>query len=96
MSIAEDNFDRLENPEELYDAIEMGLDIEFRLYAKRYNISWRYLKFTSIEDKNKPFICICPDGDAKFYNSVEDLLNRHEVDGKPLRDTWKDMQILAM
>lgn len=87
MSIAEDNFDRLENPEELYDAIEMGLDIEFRLYAKRYNISWR---------DNKPFICICPDGDAKFYNSVEDLLNRHEVDGKPLRDTWKDMQILAM
>lgn len=87
MSVAEKDFDRLESLHELQEAIDMGLDIEFVLYEKRYNISWR---------EDKPFICICPDGEAEFYKNAEELLNQYEVDGKALKDTWKDMEILAM
>ena len=87
MSIAGKKFDRLESLDELHDAIEMGLDIEFILYGERYNISWR---------EDKPFICTCPDGDAVFFEDTEDLLNRYEADGKVLKDIWEDMEILAM
>lgn len=87
VSIAEKNFDRLESLNELYEAIEMGLDIEFVLYEKRYNISWR---------NHKPFICICPDGDAEFYKDTDDLLNNHCVNGIPIKKLWKDFAILSM
>ena len=52
-----ENCGKLESLAELENAIEMGLDIEFLLYDTRYNISWR---------DNKPFICECPEGVAKF------------------------------
>ena len=42
----------LKNFQEFYDAVEMGLDIEFFIDGIRYNISWQ---------NNKPFICVCPD-----------------------------------
>ena len=43
---------------EFYDAVEMGLDIEFFIDGIRYNISWQ---------NNKPFICVCPDGEPNYY-----------------------------
>lgn len=87
MSIIEKRFDRLESLEELHEAIEMGLDIEFNLYEKRYNISWR---------NHKPFICICPDGEAEFYEDTDGLLKYHRIDGHTLEEVWMDMEILAM
>lgn len=81
------DFYRLENLKELSDAIEVGLDIEFILYEVRYNISWK---------NYKPFICVCPDGDAVFYENTDDLLNNHTVNGKSLKDIWQEMKILAM
>ena len=87
MSIVGKDFDRLESLDELYEAIEMGLDIEFVLYGKRYNISWR---------DHKPFICICPDGDAEFYEDANELLNAYCINGSPLKDVWGDFEILSM
>ena len=47
------DYAKFENFQEFYDAVEMGLDIEFFIDGIRYNISWQ---------NNKPFICVCPDG----------------------------------
>lgn len=87
MSVAEKDFDTLESLGELYEAIEMGLDVEFVLYEKRYNISWR---------NHKPFICVCPDGDAEFYEDADELLKTYCVNGRPLKDIWMDLKILSM
>ena len=46
------DYAKFENFQEFYDAVEMGLDIEFFIDGIRYNISWQ---------NNKPFICVCPD-----------------------------------
>ena len=48
------DYAKFENFQEFYDAVEMGLDIEFFIDGIRYNISWQ---------NNKPFICVCPDGE---------------------------------
>ena len=53
----------------------------------RYNISWR---------DNKPFICECPEGVAKFFDTSELLLQRYEVGDNPLKSLWGDMKILSM
>lgn len=87
MSIPGKDYDRLENLEELATAIDMGLDIEFILYGARYDISWR---------NYKPFICVCPDGEAVFYENTQDMLEHHAVNGKSLKDIWQDFEILAM
>lgn len=87
MSIAGKDFDRLESLNELYEAVEMGLDVEFALYGKRYNISWR---------NHKPFICVCPDGDAEFYENTDELLSTYCVNGYPLKEVWTDLEILSM
>lgn len=81
------DFGKLENLDELKNAILMGLDIEFMLYAARYNISWR---------NGKPFICRCPDGDAVYYGGAQELLNEFEVDGRKLKELWANMEILSM
>lgn len=78
---------KLKNFKELYEAIEMALDIEFFLYGVRYNISWR---------DYKPFICTCPDGDAVFFENADDLLDGYKINGKPLRDLWQDIEIYSM
>ncbi len=72
---------------EFIDAIDMGLDIEFFLRGNRYNISWR---------NYKPFICICPDGEAIFFEDSENLLNGYEVDGKSLKELWDEIEIYSM
>jgi hypothetical protein len=69
------------------DEIDIGMDIEFFLYGTRYNISWR---------DDKPFICTCPDGDATFYNTPKEMLERYKVKNKPLKDIWRDIEILFM
>lgn len=65
---------------------EINMDIEFFLYGKRYNISWR----------EKPFICVCPDGDAMFFDSPEAMFSQYKVNGRALKETWRDFKIIAM
>lgn len=86
MPIPGKDFDRLESLDELANAIDIGLDLEFYLHGKRYNIS----------TDGMPFIAICPDGDGSYYRNARDMLINHIVDGKPLKDQWQDLQILAM
>ena len=82
-----ENYGKLESLAELENAIEMGLDIEFLLYDKRYNISWR---------DNKPFICECPEGESKFYANAQAMLDQHRINDKPLKELWNDIEILSM
>ena len=70
-----------------YDAVEMGLDIEFFIDGIRYNISWQ---------NNKPFICVCPDGEPNYYSDTQDLLDNHKIDGVPIKDLWQNIDIYAM
>lgn len=84
--IAGKDYDRLESLEELTKAIDMRLDIEFSLYGKRYNIS----------TDGTPFIALCPDGDGDYYLDARDMLENHRIDGKPLREIWRDFEVLAM
>ena len=85
--IEHESYGKLESLAELEDAIQMGLDIEFLLHDTRYNISWR---------DDKLFICECPEGVAKFFDTPELLLQEYEVGGKPLRSLWRDIKILSM
>lgn len=78
---------RLKSLDELIQAIDIGMDIEFYAYGIRYNISWR---------DDKPFICICPDGDAFFYNTPAEMFKKYRINGKPLKDMWQDLEILSM
>ena len=82
-----ENYGKLESLAELENAIEMGLDIEFLLYDTRYNISWR---------DNKPFICECPEGVAKFFDTSELLLQRYEVGDNPLKSVIVDPSAAAL
>lgn len=86
MAIAGKDYDRLESLKELMEAIDMRLDIEFNLYGKRYNIS----------TDGTPFIALCPDGDGNYYSDAKDMVENHKIDGKPLKDIWRDFEILAM
>ena len=42
------------------------------------------------------FICECPEGVAKFFDTSELLLQRYEVGDNPLKSLWGDMKILSM
>ena len=81
------NLYKLNSLKELMDEIDIGMDIEFLLYGIRYNISW---------DNGKPFICTCPDGEAVFYDSPVELFEKYKIREKPLKDMWKDFEILFM
>ena len=70
--------------DELKNAIEMGLDIVFYIDDIKYNISWK---------NRKPFICVCPDGNAKFYKDADELLNEHMIGDKKLKDLWNQIII---
>ena len=76
--------DRFNNLTEFKNAIEMGLDIVFYIGDMKYNISWK---------NQKPFICLCPDGDAAFYEDADALLNEHTIDGKKIKDLWNQIRI---
>lgn len=73
---------KLKNLYELYQAIDMGLDIVFYLHGTMYNISWR---------DYRPFICTCPDGDAVFYDNAMALIK-----GEQLDKNWRDIVIESM
>lgn len=77
---------KLNNLNEFTEAIDMGLDIEFFVYKIRYNISWA----------KKPFICVCPDGDAVFFESREDLMTNYKIKGKSLKELWTEIDIYSM
>lgn len=81
------DYAKFENFQEFYDAVEMGLDIEFFIDGIRYNISWH---------NNKPFICVCPDGEPNYYSDTQDLLDNHKIDGVPIKDLWQNIDIYAM
>ena len=81
------DYAKFENFQEFYDAVEMGLDIEFFIDGIRYNISWQ---------NNKPFICVGPDGEPNYYSDTQDLLDNHKIDGVPIKDLWQNIDIYAM
>ena len=78
---------RLKSLDEMLESIDIGMDVEFYLYNVRYNISWR---------NNKPFICMCPEGDAIFYDSSEQMFNEYKVNGKAVKELGKDFKIISM
>lgn len=81
------DYAKFESLSELSEAIEMALDIEFVLFKKRYNISWR---------NNKPFVSECPEGETKFYADAREMLGKHKIDGIPLKELWNEIEILSM
>lgn len=78
---------KLNNFDEFKFSMDVRMDIEFYLRGIRYNISWR---------DYKPFICVCPDGDAVFFEDADDLLLNYTVDGVPLKELWREMDIISM
>lgn len=78
---------RFDSLQELIEGIDTGLDIEFYLYGVRYNISSR---------DDKPFICVCPDGDAVFYQDGLDMVSKHKINGKLLKYIWNDIGLYSM
>lgn len=70
--------------EDLYNAIDMGLDIVFYLYGVRYNISW---------EDYKPYISICETGKTSYFDNTQDLLDNYKVKGKPFKNLWQDIEI---
>ena len=45
------DYAKFENFQEFYDAVEMGLDIEFFIDGIRYNISWqKYYDYRNLVD----------------------------------------------
>ena len=81
------DYAKFENLSEMSEAIEAGLDIEFIIYGKRYNISWR--------DDN-PFICGCPEGETNFYPDTKSMLTKHKINNKALKELWNDIEVLSM
>lgn len=73
--------------DDLFKAVDMGLDIEFFIRKIRYNISWH---------SGKPFICVCPDGEAIFFDDTQDLLDNYKIEGIPIKDLWNEIDIYAM
>ncbi len=82
-----ENTYKLQNFNQLLEAVEMGLDVEFFIGETRYNISWR---------KGKPYICICPDGDAVFFDNANELFSKYKVNGSPIKNIWKEIDIYSM
>lgn len=78
---------KLKSLEELMEEINVGMDIEFYVYEILYNISW---------ENYKPYICVCPDGDAVFYDTPELMFENYKINGKPLKDIWQDFEIYSM
>ena len=81
------DYAKFESLSEMSEAIEMGLDIEFILSGKRYNISRR---------DNKPFICECPEGEAMFYANAQTMLDKNKINDISLKELWNDIEILSM
>ncbi|MCD7951129.1 MAG: hypothetical protein LUG12_12855 [Erysipelotrichaceae bacterium] len=80
------NLYKLKSLDELMEEVKIGMDIEFFVYGIRYNISW---------ENCKPFICVCPYGDAVFYDTPELMFENHKINGKPLKDIWQDFEMYS-
>lgn len=78
---------KLKRYEELFEAIDIGLDIEFFYENIRYNISW---------ENKKPFICECPNGEAVFFKNTNELLCDYKIDGIPIKNLWDKLDIYSM
>lgn len=79
---------RFSSLEELIKAIDTGLDIEFRLQGKQYNIS--------PAGNKKFFICICPDGEAVTFDSGKQMVQSYAIASTPLQDLWEKIDIISM
>lgn len=78
--------DRFTSLEELKDSIEIGLDIECYINKQRYYIGW---------SQGKRVIAKCPDVEGIHFETLEDMLD-YVIEGKKLKDSWKDIQIRSM
>ena len=81
------NLRKFDSLQELIDSIDMGLDIEFYLHGTRYNIS---------PGEDKYFICECPNGDAIYYDSGLEMINKHKIGAELLKNVWNDIGIYSM
>lgn len=80
------NDNRFKDLDELIDAIELGLDIEFDLYGARYYIGAP--SGTLILSWNNG------NNEVKFDN-IEQLLG-YKINGRPLKEIYQDMEIYNM
>lgn len=72
--------------EEFKESIDMGLDLDLYLYGVRYYIGAPLGKLLISWD----------DGEKEIqFDSVPELL-QYEINGKPLKDIWKDIEINSM
>ncbi len=81
------NDDKLDSLDELIDAIEIGLDIEFDLYGVRYYIGAPQGKLLISRDLGEI---------ESFYKDAKDLVDNHSINGKLIRDIWEDIVIYSM
>lgn len=77
---------KLTSLDELIEGIDMGLDVVFLLHDVWYNIS----------TDGTPFIAVCPDGDGDYYKDGSTLVTEHKINGVPLKDQWKEIDIESM
>jgi cAMP phosphodiesterase len=79
---------RLDDLDELVDAVSHGAEVEFNLYNNRY--------LMEMEGK-RVFIAICPDGDGDYYDNANDLVhNWRDPNEKTLAEAWKDIDLIMM
>jgi hypothetical protein len=78
--------DRYSNLQELFDDVDMGLEIEFEYNKKKYSITY--------SDKGIHLIEFYKDDTEKIYSSIDEAVNDFLIDGKLLKDIVKDVNIL--
>lgn len=77
---------RLKSPDEIQDAFDLGLDIEFYLYGVRYYIGAP--QGTSLISWN--------DGYAEVEVQEDSKLLHTEFNGNTVIDNWRDIEIISM
>ena len=76
---------KYDNQDELIEDVVHNECVTFRLNESTYFMGATYYEVRQIG--------ICPDGESTVFHSAEDQLN-FVIDGKPLRDHWRDMELL--
>lgn len=65
--------------------IERGREVEFSYNEKEYFIS---------KDGSSKYVSIWIEKEESAYDSVEDLIENHKIEGKCFIDMWEDVEIL--
>lgn len=76
----------------MIESIDIGLDIQFKLYDKEYCIGW---------EKKGLFIAECPDGSGIIFKNAVDLIEHFLIEhfivnGKPLKEVLNDMKVYSL